>query len=145
SCAFRAVSTRCAATGSSSTKSAARTRAHASRTRAAWPSSSATAGRCNSGSFPSSEVGEGLFFHDAGVGRVRPLFLHRVGLAVAAGHGSLLAVADVADLAVVRVVPGERLAQHGGEADLGVGDGLDHLVRGDRALVGDRDAVAAYP
>src|SRR5205807_3090514 len=84
-----------------------------------------------------------LLVHDAGLGGVRPLLLHRPGLAVAAGDRALLAVADVADLAVVRVVPGERLADDGGEPDLRVGHRLDQLVRGDRGLVGERRAPAA--
>src|SRR5438552_3328161 len=74
---------------------------------------------------------------------IRPLLLHRIRVAVAAAEGRLRAVADVADLAVVGIVPGERLTEHGRQADLGIGDGLDELVRRHRGLIGELRRIAA--
>src|SRR5215469_11733029 len=70
--------------------------------------------------------------YDAIVGDVRELLLHRVRHTVPADDASLLGVADIADLAVVLVVPGKRRREDGRQSDFAVSDCLDHLVRGDR-------------
>src|SRR5207249_525949 len=81
------------------------------------------------------EVGRGRPGHAVAL-RVRPLELYRPAL-VSRGDGALRAVADVADLAVLalRIVPGERRRVVLGQAHVGVGGGLDQLVRGDRGGV----------
>src|SRR5579872_5753275 len=62
---------------------------------------------------------------DAGVALVRPLLLDGVACCAA-----LVGVADVPNLAVDRIVPGQRFADGLGQPDLGIGHGLDEFVRG---------------
>src|SRR5206468_7341403 len=85
----------------------------------------------------------GCLGHDAVVGNVAELFLHRVGDAVPTRDRALLGVADVTDLPVGLVVPRERWRVDRGETDLAVGDGLDHLVGGDRGGVLEVGSIAA--
>jgi hypothetical protein len=57
--------------------------------------------------------------------------LDGVCLTVTADDASLLRVADISNLAVGAVVPGQRWREDGCQSDFSVSDRLDHLVRGD--------------
>ncbi len=82
---------------------------------------------------------------DAVVGGVGELSLHVVGHPVAADNLAVLPHADVANLPVALVVPGERRSEGGGQADLGVGGGLDQFVRGDVGVVAEDRGRGAAP
>src|SRR6185312_10449581 len=69
-------------------------------------------------------------------GRVGEFQLDSVRGAIS-GVGTLLAVADIADLAIGHVIPRQRRTEGGGDADRGIRHGFDQLVAGDRRIVSE--------